>query len=175
MTDSTDKPRKTLSITRKPATQGTDTASTTSATVKRTGGKRIITRAELPNVQRPGKQPPKPPKKPASRKPRQPPKPKKTPPSVLKARELNDRLNGFRVWLDYLPLAIGVEKDLFRLVNDEQFPGASKRVVQRLLHQHTHDRRYLENVCRGGVRWALNGEEAGAILPAEQEYAGRAL
>lgn len=174
MTDNTEKPRKTLTITRKPATQGTDTASTTSATVKRTGGKRIITRAELPNVQRPGKQPAKPPKKPANRKPRQPPKPKQTPPSDIRARELGDSLNAFVVWRTRQPLALGIEKQVFQHIAEHHL-SASKRVVQKLLHHHTHNRAYLQSVGQGGQRFNLDGTEAGAILPCEQEHAGRVL
>lgn len=174
MNDTTDKPRKTLSITRKPASPATDTASTTNGAVRRIG-KRIITRAELPNVQKLG-QPKKPPKKPAkaNRKPRQPPKPKKTPPSDIRAQELNDSLNGFAVWRDRQPLAVGIDRQLFRHIADLHL-SASKRVVQKLLHRHTHHRDYLLNVGRGGVRFNLDGSEAGVILPAEQEHAGRVL
>lgn len=174
MTDNTEKPRKTLTITRKPATQGADTASTTSATVKRTGGKRIITRAELPNVQRPGKQPAKPPKKPANRKPRQPPKPKQTPPSDIRARELGDSLNAFAVWRTRQPLALGIERQIFQHIAALHL-SASKRVVQKLLHRQTHHRDYLQAIGRGGSRFNLDGSKAGAILPAEQEHAGRIL
>lgn len=177
MNDTTDKSRKTLSIKRKPADTGNDTNNLTGGAARRLG-KRIIKREDLPadKLNRPGKFEPKEKlSKSKAKRPRKPPKAKKTPPSQLKARELNDRLNGFRVWLEYLPLALGVEKDLFRLVNDEHFPGASKRVIQRLLHGHTHHPRYLQNVASGGVRWTLNGEEAGAILLPEQEYVSRVM
>ena len=52
-------------------------------------------------------------------------------PSDLKARELNDRLNGFPVWLNFQPLAIGVEKEVYRPVNDEHFPCASIWMVRQ--------------------------------------------
>lgn len=150
MNDNTDKPRQTLTITRKPATAGNDTTTPTGGAVRRSG-KRIITRAELPNVQKPG-QPKKSAKKPANRKPRQPPKPKKTPPSDLRARELSDSLNAFAVWRTRQPLALGIEKQIFRHIAAHQL-SASKRVVQKLLHHHTHNRAYLQAVGQGGQRF----------------------
>jgi sRNA-binding protein len=168
----TDKPRKTLTITRKPATTGTDTGSIGGGAVKRTG-KRIITRAELPNVQPPGKPKTKQkPNKPTNRKPRQPPRPKQTPPSDIRARELSDSLNAFAVWLTRKPLALGIEKQVFRHIAGLHL-SASKRVVQKLLHRHTHHRDYLQAISRGGSRFNLDGSEAGTILPAEQQHAAR--
>lgn len=121
MTD--EKPRKTLSITRKPASTTAQAGNNDNAptTIKRTG-KRIITREQLPNVQKPGtpKKPPKKPNKPTQgKRPRQPPKPKKTPPSELRARELNDSLNAFAVWRNHQPLAWGIEKQMFCYIAEE--------------------------------------------------------
>jgi hypothetical protein len=178
MEKTTDKPRQTLSITRKPANIATTTTDTNAGTVKRTG-KRIITRDQLPvarvsigkpTYNKPGAKP----KPKATRRPRQPPRPPKTPPSELRARELSDSLNNFTVWRDRLPLAIGIEKQLFRHIADLHL-SASKRVVNKLLHWHTHNRAYLLAVGRGGPRFNLDGTEAGAILPAEREHAGRIL
>lgn len=50
-----------------------------------------------------------------------------------RAKELNDRLNAFPVWLNFQPLAIGIDKDRFKLVNNEQFLSGSKKVVQKVL------------------------------------------
>jgi len=162
-------PRKTLTISRKPAIGGAGNANATNTappagTVTRTG-KRIITREQLPTIAAPRPKPPKPKAttKDARRKPRQPPKPKKTPPSDLKARELNDRLNGFDVWLNYQPLSIGVDQEIFRLVNDECFPGASKSVVQKTLAMHCGHGRYLQGMTGGGARFRLDGAEDGEI------------
>ena len=161
-----DTPKKTLSIIRKPSDAG---ATATPAT--RTG-KRIIRREDLPQVQRLAA-----PKLPANKtKPKKPPRkpaPKKqiTPPSDLKARELNDRLNAFTVWLHYQPLAIGVDKDIYRLVNDEHFAGASKNVVQKVLKMHTNHGRYLQAIVNGGTRYKLDGTEEGDINPYQQQLA----
>lgn len=171
-----DTPKKTLTLSRKPAT---DTTGTTSASgkVSRTG-KRIIRRDDLPNVQRPGQGKPKPTGKAATRKkPPRKPNPKKPviSPSELKARELNDRLNGFKVWREYLPLAIGIDKDVFRLVNDEHFPGASKNVVQKVLAMHTHHGRYLESVIKGWERYRLDGATDGIVVAEQQNLAKEQL
>jgi hypothetical protein len=174
MTEET--PRKTLTITRKPASNGTATTGSDTGAIKRTG-KRIIRREDLPadKLTRPGKFEPKP-KKPAktARKPRQPPRPPKTPPSELRARELSDSLNNFPVWRERLPLAIGIEKQVFKHIADLHL-SASKRVVNKLLHCHTHNRAYLLNVGRGGSRFNLDGTDEGAVLPPEREHAGRVL
>lgn len=170
----TDTPRKTLTITRKATPTATTATTPDNATRTPTrGGKRIIRRDDLSNVQPPGKQKPKP-NKPASRKPRQPPKPKKTPPSDLRAAELDASLNAFPVWLDYKPLALGIDKQLFRHIADLHL-SASKRVVQKLLHRHTHNRRYLQAVGQGGQRFNLDGSEAGEIIQVERDHAGRLL
>ena len=181
MNDTTEKPRKTLVITRKPVTGATAPTTTTapaSDVVKRTG-KRIITRDQLPvarvsigkpTYNKPGAKP----KPKANRKPRQPPKPPKTPPSELRARELSDSLNNFTVWLNRLPLALGIEKQIFRHIADLHL-SASKRVVNKLLHYHTHNRAYLLAVGQGGTRFNLDGTAAGAITQGEREHAGRVL
>lgn len=166
----TDTPKKTLTITRKPTTP----SASPSGPVQRTG-KRIIRREELPQVQRAGqgKPKPKPPANAKPKKPRKPPAPKKqvTPPSQLKLRELNDRLNAFRVWFDFHPLAIGIEKDIFRLVNEEQFPGASKKVVQKLLRMHVNHGVYLQNIQSGTDRYHLDGTPDGTITDYQRQLA----
>ncbi|MEB4590240.1 ProQ/FINO family protein [Candidatus Thiothrix sp. Deng01] len=167
-----DTPKKTLTFTRKPASTG----ASPSATVTRTG-KRIIRRDDLPNVQRPGKGGKPPAAKAKPKKPPRKPQPKKqvTPPSELKMRELNDRLNGFRVWLTYQPLALGIEKQIFKLVNDECFPGASKKVVQKVLRKHTNHGLYLQAIQRGGARYTLDGAEEGDISQQHQQHAAETL
>lgn len=173
-----DTPKKTLTINRKPAT-GTaapPTPAPVPGSVTRTG-KRIIRRGDLPQATLAKGKPPATGKggKPASnkRKPTRKPATKKPviAPSDLKARELNDRLNGFPVWLNFQPLVIGVEKEVYRLVNDEHFPGASKKVVQKVLRMHTHHGRYLQAIAKGGGRFHLDGTPAGEINGYQQQLA----
>lgn len=169
-----DTPKKTLSLKRTPVNPESSTPSTT---VQRTG-KRIIRREELSNVQKPGtiKQ------KPASskgkpKKPPRKPQPKKPiiAPSDLKAKELNDRLNGFNVWLNYQPLALGIEKQIFKLVNDEHFPGASKKVVQKVLRKHTLHGRYLAALVQNNERYQLDGVISGAVIEPERQWAAELM
>ena len=173
-----DAPKKTLTLKRTAtpaATLAVTPAATPTPTLQRSA-KRIIRREDLSGVQKAGTIKPKQPKqkKPKPNRKRQPPKPKKTPPSELRAKELNDSLNNFPVWLNYQPLALGIEKQLFKHINDLQL-SASKRVVQKLLHYHTHNTRYLQNIGAGGVRYDLDSTENGVIIQPEREHAGRIL
>lgn len=80
-------------------------------------------------------------------------------------------MNGFNVWLNFQPLALGIDKDLFKLVNDEQFPGGSKKVVQKVLRMHTHHGRYLTALVQGGERYQLDGVINGAVSEPERQWA----
>ncbi len=164
----TDTPKKTLTLKRK-----TTGAGSKSGTVSR-AGKRIIRRDDLLRA-RPAKAPPKKPTN-QKKKPARVSKPKMAvSPSDLKARELNDRLNAFPVWLNYQPLAIGVDKEIFRLVNDECFPGASKKVVQKVLRMHTGHSRYLQALVNGGGRYHLDGRATGEVNDHQKQLAGERL
>lgn len=153
-----DKPRKTLSLTRKPSSMGATGAIQRKA-------KRIIKREELPDVQKVTNKP---------KKPRKPPRPPKPQSSLKRADNLNAFLNGFKIWRELKPLAIGIEKQIFKTINDNHL-SASKRVVQRLLSKHCFKRRYLRNVLAGGKRYNLDGTPAGEIIPTEQQHAAKAI
>lgn len=171
-----DTPKKTLTLSRNLTSTPPGTAISTPSAVKRSG-KRIIRREDLASNNKlpapPSKSAGAGKSKPTAKKPTRKPNPKKPviSPSELKARELNDRLNAFRVWFDYLPLAIGIDKDVFRLVNTEHFPGASKKVVHKALAMHAKNGRYLQAVTQGGARYRLDGTEEGEITPYQQQLA----
>lgn len=171
----TDTPKRTLSL-KKPVS--TPTPETIPAVTVQRSGKRIIRREDLPAASKP-KQKPATHKgsKPNPKKPTRKAAPKKplVSPSDLKARELNDRLNAFPVWLNFQPLALGIEKDVFRLVNAEHFPGASKKVVQKTLMRHTRHARYLQALVRGGERFRLDGSPDGEIDSHQQQFAAQLL
>ena len=84
---------------------------------------------------------------------------------------LNASLNGFPVWLQYKPLALGIEKQVFQHIARHRLSG-SKRIVQRLLRQHTRDERYLRNLFDDTARFNLDGTEAGVVTDADQIHAG---
>ena len=168
----TDTPKKTLTLNKKPAS-----TTTTTGTISRTG-KRIIRREDLnPAPAKPVNPKGKPTSKPTNKKKpaRKPTKKPTIAPSDLKAKELNDRLNAFPVWLNFQPLALGIDKDVFRLVNDEQFPGASKKVVQKVLRMHTHHGRYLAALVQGKERYQLDGVVNGAISEPERQWAAEKI
>ncbi|MCB1621614.1 MAG: Fertility inhibition FinO [Thiothrix sp.] len=167
-----EKPTRTLSIKRKPLTLPiTPPATENAPPATRRSGKRIIKRNELPTTRlaKP-KAPPKP--KPKARKPN-PKKPVKSP-SDLRAEELDASLNGLNVWLERRPLSIGIEREVFQFIARHRL-SASKRVVQKLLYRHTRRDQYLRNLGAGGMRYHLDGTEAGPILPADREHVGRLL
>ena len=175
----TDTPRKKLTLTRKPK-PATGTSAETSAedqagtdpvrTVARSGKRRII-RNQTPKPST--NHQPKP--KPADKRKKGPPRKNKkkalVSPSDLKAQALDQRLQSFDVWSTYKPLSIGIDKEVFQLVNGEAFPGASKKVVQKLLRMHTGHARYLQAVSRGGSRFTLQGEAAETITGYQQQLA----
>ena len=149
----TDQPTKRLSL--KPKVVAPDLPN--SSLEKRTRSrKRIIRRDELPasklaTTKAPPK--PKPKKKPASPAPKKP----TILPSDIRLDNLNTHLNNYsEAWRDYKPLMIGVEKEVFRHIAKHQL-SSSKRVVQRLLRQHTQNERYRRNLKAGSGRYHLNG------------------
>lgn len=164
----TEKPRSTLSLKR-PSTPITEAKDSTSKPLQRTG-KRIIKRDALPaaNLAKPKIKPLN--KRPTKPKARPKPKPLHSRPSDLRAQELNASLNGFSVWLQQRPLALGIERQIFQHIAKHSLP-ASKRVVQKLLHQHTRNKAYLLQIAKGGERFNLDGTEAGQVLAHEQEAA----
>lgn len=176
--DMNDTPRKKLTLTRKPkpvtGTSADDTADDQAAkpvqTVKRAGKRRII-RNEAAKPVAPNKPKPKPADKRKKGPPRKNKKKALVSPSDLKAQALDQRLKSFDVWSTYKPLSIGIDKEVFRLVNGEAFPGASKKVVQKLLRMHTGHSRYLQAVSRGGSRYTLDGEPAETITSYQQQLA----
>lgn len=165
----TDQPRKTLSIKPKSAPQ----AANPETKVLTRGNKRIIKREQVqatalakPKAKVPAKKPNKP-RKTAPKKPL-------VAPSGIRMDNLNAALNAFVVWREHQPLALGIERQIFQLIAQRNL-SASKRVVQKLLYQHTHQRHYLLKVGQGGQRFNLDGSADGGILPEERTHAGRLL
>ena len=159
-----DQPRKPLSLKPK--------ASTSTPTQKRSR-KRIIRRDELPAAKLTKAKPPPKPKPKKKLKPAASQKPTISP-SDIRLDNLNASLNAFEVWRDYQPLTLGIEKALFQHIAKHSL-SASKRVVQRLLRQHTRDKRYLQGITTGAARYHLDGTPSGPITRIEQDQARRLL
>lgn len=188
----TDTPRKTLTLKRKlvPDATNNEVSSSASPPTKQTEpatretrllGKRIIIRREEAQPNRPksntkgkgnlGKN-----KQPFHKtKDHKPTKTTEPSPSEIQAKAMDRFLaDRFEVWLTYKPLALGVETDLYNLMDQNQ-PPASKRVVQRLLRMHCNHGKYLQAVLDHQQRYNLAGEALGDISEAEREHATRTL
>jgi len=95
--------------------------------------------------------------------------------SERQSRELKRLLaETFSVWRRRRPLARGVDAQITAFI-ESQGLEISRRAVKKLLHRHTHHKSYLQNVARGGVRFGLDGTEGGEILQEERDHAKRAL
>ena len=142
--------------------------------IKRRKKSVIIRRDQLPasKLATTKKPPPKPKKKLRAKPPT--PKVKKTSPSDARAQLLDASLNGLPTWLNAEPLALGIKKQIFQHIARHNL-SSSQRVVKKLLHRHTHTRRYLQAVQTGESRYNLDGTGVGIIMQAEKEHAAQML
>lgn len=102
-------------------------------------------------------------------------KPTEPSPSEIQAKAMDRFLaDCFETWQLYKPLSLGVEADLYQLMDQNQ-PPASKRVVQRLLRMHCNHGKYLQAVVDGQERYTLAGEIIGQVSDAERQHANRTL
>lgn len=125
----------------------------TDQTIKRKP-KKVIRRTDLAAAKLSTTKAPTKPKLKSKPKVAAPKKPGLTP-SAIRLRNLdNDLCAAFEVWREFRPLAIGIEKEVFRHINDQQL-SSSKRVTQRLLRHHVQDERYQRNLKAGGGRYHL--------------------
>ncbi len=153
--------KKTLTLGKK---RNTSTATSTSPTRKLRGKKRLIINTQA-STAKPKKKPVKRTKKPTQ------PQIKKTPPSEIRANELNQLLGErFTAWRDNEPLSIGIEKQIFQLISAEHLPY-SKRVVKRVLKRHCTSTAYLNSVLHGNSRVSLDNAINGDVSTAEKSYA----
>lgn len=184
----TDTPRKTLSLKRKPNSEAPESNSAQPITTdnnaepltreSRILGKRIIRREETKSTRPTHNSHTKPNKHKNSftkTKDAKPAKPTEPSPSEIQAKAMDRFLaDTFEAWQSYKPLALGVEADLYQLMDQNQ-PPASKRVVQRLLRMHCNHGKYLQAVVDGQQRYNLAGEFLGEVSETEREHASRTL
>ena len=96
-------------------------------------------------------------------------------PSERQSRELKRLLaESFSVWRRRRPLAIGVDEQIVEFLATKNL-DISKRAIKKLLHRHTKNENYLQNVIRGGPRFQLDGTELGEVQKEEKEHAKRTL
>ena len=145
------KPRKTLTVTRKRSTAtNASEAEEGSAPLKLPTKKRVI------KLDRPAKKPKQPPQPPSKKK-------KRVAPSVIRASELNKALSAHsKAWRSYSPLATDIEKQVFRFISERHL-SASKRVVQALLKKHQRAKNYLLNSVMDAPIYDLSDNETGLV------------
>ncbi len=158
--------KKTLTLKKKRTTStATGAGASISPMRKLRGKKRIIINTGAGITPQNKKKPVKRTKKPTQ------PQIKKTPPSEIKARELDQLLGErFTAWRDNEPLRIGIEKEIFQLISAEHLPY-SKRVVKKVLKRHCTSTAYLNSVLHGNSRVSLDNAINGDISSAEKSYA----
>lgn len=96
-------------------------------------------------------------------------------PSERQSRELKRLLaETFPVWRRRTPLAIGIDEQIVDFLATKKL-DISKRAIKKLLHRHTKNKNYLQNVMRGGPRFKLDGTLNGEVQKEEKEHARRTL
>lgn len=96
-------------------------------------------------------------------------------PSERQSRQLKKLLaETFSVWRRRRPLAIGIDEQISEFLGTQKL-DISKRAIKKLLHRHTKNKNYLQNVMRGGPRFKLDGSEDGEVQREEKEHAKRTL
>lgn len=92
-------------------------------------------------------------------------------PSPLTARDLLKMLQQeFKVIRDFLPLAIGINKQLVELQ-----PGINRKLMRGALGMHTKSVRYLKTMQTAKVRFNLDGSEADAVSDEQRAFASQSL
>lgn len=127
----TDKPKTRLNLKPKASTPATPE----NAKPMLTRSRKCVIRRDEPPAEKLTKikaPPPKVKKKPKPSAPKQ----SATSPSDIRLDNLDARLNAFEVWRTFQPLALGIERQLFQHIAKHSL-SAPKRVVQKLLRQHT--------------------------------------
>lgn len=168
----TDQSRKPLSL--KKPNHDTDGEAQVPLPRKRSG-KRIIRREQLPQQSLANTKPPpaKPAKKRQQAKQSVDAKKPTVSPSDLRIAALDQQLqSAFAVWRDDQPLALKIEKRIFRFISENHI-SASKRVVQKLLKRHTSTRSYRDNILQQAQRYELDGTPAGEISQLDKDHAQR--
>ena len=96
-------------------------------------------------------------------------------PSERQSRQLKRLLaESFSVWRRRRPLAIGIDEQIAEFLVSQNLE-ISKRAIKKLLHRHTKNKNYLQNVMRGGPRFKLDGTEVGEVQREEKDHAKRTL
>ena len=92
-------------------------------------------------------------------------------PVIQTARAMLKQLQqDYPVMRDALPLAIGIDKQVFALQ-----PEVSRKLLRGALPIHTKSLRYLKSLQSSEKRFNLDGSEAGETSPEQRELAAQTL
>ena len=76
----------------------------------------------------------------------------------------------FAVFRDYLPLAIGIDKQI-----RERMPQVEKKVLRSALGIHANSFRYLKNMEKATTRFDLEGNSVGEVSEEHRNHARETL
>ncbi|MFJ2987329.1 ProQ/FINO family protein [Collimonas sp. NPDC087041] len=94
-----------------------------------------------------------------------------TPNPVQTARVLLKELQEkFAVFRDYLPLAIGIDKQLIA-----RLPELNRKTLRIALGMHTNSLRYLKGMEKATVRFDLDGNHADEVTEVHRTHASETL
>ena len=94
-----------------------------------------------------------------------------TPNPVQTARVLLKELQEkFAVFRDYLPLAIGIDKQLIA-----RLPELNRKTLRIALGMHTNSLRYLKGMEKATVRFDLDGNSADEVTEVHRTHASETL
>ena len=77
---------------------------------------------------------------------------------------------GFPVFRDYSPLAIGIDKQLLG-----RLPEIDRKTLRIALGMHTNSLRYLKTIEKATHRLDLDGNTGAELMPAHREHAAEVL
>lgn len=97
--------------------------------------------------------------------------PETTPNPIQSARTLlKDLQEKFTVFGEFLPLAIGIDKQLF-----VQVPDVSRKTLRTAMGIHTNSLRYLKGMEKATIRFNLDGSEADEVTDVHRTHATTTL
>jgi ProP effector len=82
-------------------------------------------------------------------------------------KEFQEKFVAFR---EYLPLAIGIDKQLL-----ERIPGLDRKLLRIALGIHTKSSRYLKSMAKATVRFDLDGNSTNEVSEAHRTHASEML
>lgn len=93
-----------------------------------------------------------------------------TTPQISPRTLLKELQDNFPVFAECLPLAIGIDKQLFA-----QRPDVSRKMLRTAMGMHTNSLRYLKSMEKATVRFNLDGSQADEVSEEHRAHAATTL